>query len=408
MGPKGLRDRGDLMAVRETCNRILSSLLFKKATPASPRGEKALVLSGGGTKGIFQVGALEYLLEERGEHFRIVCGVSSGALNATMVAQGLDYFERLKEIWMHQAETGLEIIKERFTMTGKVLSAVLPGGILYHRVGEMSGIEDNTRLREIIVENSRDLQKNLKKTGTHLRIGVVSLQTGKYYSLDPCDSTLAPHTAEIILASTAIPIAFSPGEFPYDGSEQWIDGGVNQVTPIEDAIGVAETREIPLSEVIVICSAPRESEPTARKFKGLIDIAMRVEHILSSEIDNKGLGIFHLYNALFYLHEAFQMLGPRKKLQLEKILKDTLGDRYEFLRRRRSIRISVIKPDPGEWKLFREQVEDRYPIEEAIDFWEEFPRTLDRSEKRLYLAYEFGRFMAKRLFSPNHTSHQTT
>ena len=380
--------------------RIFSSLLPKKSIPPPPIREKALVLSGGGTKAIFQFGALEYLLRERNEHFKIICGVSSGALNAVMVAQGLDYLEKLKELWIRQAETGLEIIQERFTLAGKVISAVLPGGILYQRLGEMSGIQDNTRLREAIDENSRDLQKNLRKTGTHLRIGVVSLQTGKYYALDPSDPALAAHATEIILASTAIPIAFSPGEFPYDGSTQWIDGGVNQVTPIEDAIKVAETQEIPLSEVIVICSAPLETEPTSEEFKGLIDIGMRVEHILATEIDKKGFAIFLLRNALFQIHESFDRLRPRQRAELQKIFKNALGDHYEFLRRRRAIRISVIHPDPGQWESFRHQVADRYPIEETIDFWKEFPQTLDRSGKRLYLAYEFGHFMAKKLFGP--------
>jgi NTE family protein len=363
-------------------------------------GERALVLSGGGTKGIFQVGALEYLLKERSASFKVLCGVSSGALNAFMVAQGLDYFEKLKGIWMRQAETGLEIIQERFTLAGKVISAVLPGGILYHRLGEIDGIQDNTRLREAIEENSGNLQKNLEKAGTFLRIGVVSLQTGKYYALDPADPVMAPHAAEIVLASTAIPIAFGPGKFPHDGSSQWIDGGINQVTPIEDAIKVAETHQIPLSEVVIICSAPLETESRSQEFKGLIDIGIRVEHILSTQIDKQGFSIFQLRNALFQIYESFESLPPRKRAALEKIFETALGDHYDFLRRRRSIRISVICPDPGEWKPFREQVADRYPIEEAVDFWKEFPQTLDRSGKRLLLAYEFGYFMAKKLFGP--------
>ncbi len=367
-----------------------------------PIGEKALVLSGGGTKGIFQFGALEYLLKERQDHFRIICGVSSGALNAMMVAQGLDYFEKLKDIWIRQAETGLEIIQERFTLAEKVISAVLPGGILYRQLGEISGVQDNTRLREAIDENARDLRKNLGQTGTHLRIGVVSLQTGKYYALDPSDDALAPYATEIILASTAIPIAFSPGRFPYDRSTQWIDGGVGRVTPILDAIEVAETRGIPLSEVVVILSAPLETESTSREFEGLVDIGLRVEQILSTEIDKKGVENFLLRNALLQIHESLETLWPRKKAAIEEIFSEVLGDFYEYQRCCESIRISMIRPDPGEWEVFRHEVADRYPIEEPIDFWKEFPQTLDRRGTPLYLAYEFGHFMAKKVFG----SHQ--
>ena len=51
-------------------------------------GRLALVLSGGGAKGAFQVGALQHLIEDRGLDFTIVAGVSTGALQAAMVAQG--------------------------------------------------------------------------------------------------------------------------------------------------------------------------------------------------------------------------------------------------------------------------------------------------------------------------------
>ena len=387
------------MGIGAGWDRFISALFPKKVTDVAPIGEKALILSGGGTKSIFQVGALEYILKERKEHFKIISGVSSGALNAMMVAQGPDYFEKLKEIWMRQAETGLEIVQDRFTLAEKVISAVLPGGIFYHRLGELSGLQDNRGLREAIDENSRDLQKNLEKTGTHLRIGVVSLQTGKYYALDPTDPVLAPHATEIILASTAIPIAFSPGTFPYEGSTQWIDGGVNQVTPIEDAIKVAETRQIPLSEALVVCSAPLETEPASREFKGLIEIGMRVEHILANQIDKQGFAIFQLRNAFIQIQESLETLWPRKAAAFEEIFKKTLGEGYEYQRSCQSLRILVIHPDPGQWKLFRHQVADRHPIEEPIDFWKEFPQTIDRSGKRLYLAYEFGYFMAERLFS---------
>ena len=376
---------------------MISSLFSKKPVPPRPIGEKALVLSGGGTKGIFQVGALEYLLKVRKEQFKILCGVSSGALNAMMVAQGIEYFERLKELWFRQAETGLEIIHERFTLADRVIRSVLPGGIFAHRLGEMDGIQDNTRLQEVIHENCVDLHKNLNKTGIQLRIGVVSLQTGRYVALDPNNPALMPHASEIVLASTAIPIAFPPGRFPHDDSQQWIDGGVNQVTPIEDAIGVAETHDIPLSEVVVVCSGALETESTSREYKGLIDIGLRVEHILSTESDKKGFALFQLRNALSQIHESFQRLPARRKTELENVFRKAVGDHYEFLRRRRSIRIVVIHPDPDAWQRFREQVADRYPIEEPIDFWREFPQVFERSEKRLHLAYEYGFFMAKRL-----------
>jgi len=48
---------------------------------------RALVLSGGGAKGSFQIGAIEELILNRGLDFEILCGVSVGALNVSFLAQ---------------------------------------------------------------------------------------------------------------------------------------------------------------------------------------------------------------------------------------------------------------------------------------------------------------------------------
>ena len=67
----------------------------------------ALVLSGGGFKGAFQVGALQYLLENGIRHndgtvvinpkFDFIAGVSVGALNGSFMA--MEDFEGLKKLW---------------------------------------------------------------------------------------------------------------------------------------------------------------------------------------------------------------------------------------------------------------------------------------------------------------------
>jgi NTE family protein len=57
----------------------------------------ALILSGGGAKGAFQVGVEKYAREIKGYHWDIISGVSVGALNAGMLAMGKT--QRLFELW---------------------------------------------------------------------------------------------------------------------------------------------------------------------------------------------------------------------------------------------------------------------------------------------------------------------
>ena len=45
---------------------------------------RAVVMSGGGAKGAFQVGALDYLIQDLGLDFQVIAGVSDGLLNAVV------------------------------------------------------------------------------------------------------------------------------------------------------------------------------------------------------------------------------------------------------------------------------------------------------------------------------------
>ena len=57
----------------------------------------ALVISGGGAKGAFQMMAEKYAREQKGYRWDIIAGVSVGALNGMMLA--MQKYARLEELW---------------------------------------------------------------------------------------------------------------------------------------------------------------------------------------------------------------------------------------------------------------------------------------------------------------------
>src|SRR5215211_1983483 len=57
----------------------------------------ALVLSGGGAKGAFQVAAERYAREVKGYKWGIIAGVSVGALNGSML--GMAKYQQLLDFW---------------------------------------------------------------------------------------------------------------------------------------------------------------------------------------------------------------------------------------------------------------------------------------------------------------------
>src|SRR5687768_16108715 len=60
-------------------------------------GELAIVLSGGGAKGAFQVGVLDELITNRGVKVDIAVGTSTGSIQALAVVQ--DEIPKLVQLW---------------------------------------------------------------------------------------------------------------------------------------------------------------------------------------------------------------------------------------------------------------------------------------------------------------------
>lgn len=63
-----------------------------------------LALEGGGAKGAYEIGAYR-ALTELGYHFDVICGVSIGAINAALLAQG--DCEKAAEFWETTANDDL-------------------------------------------------------------------------------------------------------------------------------------------------------------------------------------------------------------------------------------------------------------------------------------------------------------
>jgi NTE family protein len=227
---------------------------------------KALVLSGGGARGCFQVGALDYLIREKNLDFDIVCGVSVGALNGTMIAQG--EMDNLKEIWLN-IKSPKDIYRRRWDLIpriGPTLAALLGKDSLY----------DNSPLWKLIEEHVD--QDKIVESGRILRIGVVSLYTGKYYSIAQTHSSLK----KLILASTAIPFTFSPVDVSAD-LRAMVDGGVRNITPLKEAI------DLGADEIIVVLCSPLELPRTKPVYEKGLEIAFRTLEILTNEIYNNDI-----------------------------------------------------------------------------------------------------------------------
>lgn len=199
-----------------------------------------LVLSGGGARGAFQVGAERVLREEFGYRWERVLGVSVGALNATLVAQ--EEYERLFRLWRSVRE---EEVYRRFSWLRIAWRIAVRGKL---------GLFDNRPLRATIEAEAAGRPFRIPA-----HVGRVSLVSG-LYELVGSD---APDFLDAVWESATMPIIWEP-----IGPAAHVDGGLRNVTPLGDALDFGP------SEIVVILNSREELEASTPP-RSILDVAKR-------------------------------------------------------------------------------------------------------------------------------------
>ncbi len=283
----------------------------------------ALVLSGGGAKGEFQVGFLEALDEARLDlRFGFFTGVSVGALNATCLAQYPDFsggVRALRAVW-----DGIERNDQVYTshippktegFWGKIrLLLALP------KLWKRPSLHDATPLRKLIEGAvSWDRLADSARHGCLWAVGVTSLTDGRYYLISNDDrlvrvgqeryggtlgltldrgrpGSIPDHVVDFVLASASMPTMFPPVEV---GGHLFVDGGLRDVTPLS-APFLAARRGIYRPDLILVVNAsPRETPPwDGPRPPRIPDIAGRGTEIMVNEIIRNDVEVAEVLNEL--------------------------------------------------------------------------------------------------------------
>lgn len=214
-----------------------------------------LVLSGGGARGAYQVGAMRAiaeLLRPKTSPFEILTGLSAGAINVAALAAEADDFDdavrHLTDTW--SSLTPEAVYRSDFpSLTGlgmRWLKDLTTGGVL--GASRSNYLLDTTPLRELLTR-----QLDLSVLSKHFQTGVlrgVALSATNYLTgttvtfFDGAPDLMPwvrhgrlafrePITVDHVLASAAIPMFFPPVSL--DG-KPFGDGGVRMTTPVSPAI----------------------------------------------------------------------------------------------------------------------------------------------------------------------------
>jgi NTE family protein len=240
-----------------------------------------LILTGGGARAAYQVGVLkaiaEYLPHRAHNPFPVICGTSSGALNAATLAVNARNFRRgvryLTNVWknFHTYEVYRTDAVGVFNNSMLWLAGLVLSGLGINRLKQIS-LLDNTPLAELLdkILPCDKIQQSIDAGLLHaLSITASGYESGKsvtFYQgvpdIEPWHRTRrlgVPTNIEPkhLLASSAIPFIFPAALI---NREYFGDGSMRQIAPVSSALHLGATRILVISATNDALEVSRRSE----------------------------------------------------------------------------------------------------------------------------------------------------
>jgi NTE family protein len=270
------------------------------------RRETAVVLSGGGARAAYQIGALravaDILGRSPGTPFGVICGTSAGAVNAALLAANADNFRRgiarLLRLWRN-IEVGDVYQADLATVSThgmRWLASVLTG-----RPGpaQTASMFDSTPLRALLARefDAEGIAMHVDAGRLHaISINATSYSTGHAVTFFQGESGIeqwqrirrrgerATIGVDHLLASSAIPFIFPATRVRNDF---YADGSVRQIAPLSPALHLGARRMLIVAVGQFAGQRPAaDHRPAAPHYPSFAQVA---GHALSSIfLDNLG------------------------------------------------------------------------------------------------------------------------
>lgn len=317
----------------------------------------AIVMSGGGSKGAFQVGVLKRMYEV-GIRPQIVCGTSVGALNGAKLAENSEtVIPELEALWLSVrgnedvlalSPTVQTLLQAVGRLAGKevtsladvdTLQATLERSLLWRGIvlvalgllpgplGAAAQIIQLLGLRRRVVDvvdgvgvalngsslfvtdplRAKMLQhldvSKVRTSGIELRVTAVDFQNGDLLLMDQNH----PDLLEAVLASAVQPVfmeprhpvAPAPGQLPH----QVYDGGVREISPLQAAVDLGADR-------VYMILAGSLTVPPVAPLQGIFPTVSRTIELFTNEIARNDLHIQQEVNRLAVLAQTLQAELP--------------------------------------------------------------------------------------------------
>ncbi len=247
---------------------------------------RALVISGGGSKGAFAGGLSEYLIREKKRDYQIFVGTSTGSLLIPHLACAK--IDHIKEVYTNVSQKDIYNIcpfKIKKDKEGKISSRIDHFNVVKMFIRGKKTFGEHYNLRDTIRRTlSPEDFEIIKSSKKEVIVTVANLSRGtiEYKYLRDC--SYEDWTEWMWISSSFVPFMSLVRKNGFD----YADGGFGDYSPIEAAIDAGAT------EIDAIVLIPRRRKMRIVETKNAFDVLMQCMQFMLSQIASDDIHIGHL------------------------------------------------------------------------------------------------------------------
>ena len=247
---------------------------------------RALVISGGGSKGAFAGGVAQYLIEEDKREYGIFCGTSTGSLLIPHISIGK--IDKIREIYTSVSQHDIYNVSP-FNIKKN------PDGTIKTSINHFNTLRMFLKRRKTFGEH-KNLRKTIERTvspedfaeirnnGKHVIVTVSNLSTRKIEYKYARDNTYEDFMDWMWASTSFVPFMSIIEKNGYE----YADGGFGNYIPIEEAVNLGA------SEIDVIVLTPRHQNINKASSTNAFDVLLQSMQFMHHQLGKHDILIGHL------------------------------------------------------------------------------------------------------------------
>jgi predicted acylesterase/phospholipase RssA len=265
---------------------------------------KVLVTSGGGAKGAFSVGALQYLIEDAEVgRFDMISGTSTGSLIAAMIAA--NKLEVLTDVY-------LNTINDDILKPLNIIESI--------QMNRCYIYDTDPLLKQINTYVDNSAYNTIMQSNTLVCFNSVSLQTGKHTIFCTRPILSDWHYDQVLINSRNLMINGMLGSSNQAvfmnpvkvGDYSYVDGGNKEVIPTRAVVSNLTNESE--HEIYVLSNNPHELIVLNRQFTNILDVMMRSITIFIQEVRENDLEVLTTYKKISPTRIKIYYICPDEEL----------------------------------------------------------------------------------------------